>query len=118
MRRTSVTFKLALLGAVLWASVALADEAPISGTITAIDPAAQTLTLEATARGKTRTVIVHLKPSSRIVRFARGTGPGTGGFVEQPAALADLKLGWIVSVTTRHAGDHEIAELVTVVFER
>jgi len=43
-----------LLSGLLWAGTALADEAPISGTIKAVDPVAQTVTLETTAKGKTR----------------------------------------------------------------
>lgn len=105
--------------ALLWGfGVAGADEAPIAGTLKAIDPAAQTLTIEATAKGKTRQVTVHLKPESKIVRFTRATEPGKTGFVEQPVALTDLKPGWMVSVTTKHEGNKEVAEVVKVVLER
>lgn len=103
----------------LWSiGVAGADEAPIAGTLKAIDPAAQTLTIEATAKGKTRQVTVHLKSESKIVRFTRATEPGKTGFVEQPVALTDLKPGWMVSVTTKHEGNKEVAEIVKVVLER
>jgi len=96
----------------------IADEAPISGTVKAVDPAAQTLTVETTAKGKTRTVTILLKPGSRIVKFVRSTEPGKTGFVEQTIALDDLKPGWIVSVTAKHEGDREVAEIVKVVLER
>jgi hypothetical protein len=33
-------------------------------------------------------------------------------------ALGDVKPGWIVSVTTTHEGDKEVADLVKVVLER
>ncbi len=97
---------------------AVADEAPISGTVKAVDPAAQTLTVETTAQGKTRTVTILLKPGSRIVKFVRPTEPRKTGFDEQAIALGDLKPGWIVSVTAKHEGDREVAEIVKVVLER
>ncbi len=102
----------------LLATVAVGDEAPISGTVKAVDAAAQTIALESTAKGKTRQVVVHLKPGARIVKFIRTTEPGKTGFVEQPLALTDLKPGWIVSVQTKHEGDQEVAEAVKVVLER
>jgi hypothetical protein len=95
-----------------------ADEAPISGTVKAVDVAARTLTLETSARGKTREVVVHLTPGARIVKFVRAAEPGKTGFLEQALALADLKVGWVVSVEARHEGHREVAELVTVVLER
>src|SRR2546422_7833287 len=95
-----------------------ADEAPISGTVRAIDTAANTLTLQATAKGKTRDVTIVLKPESKIVRFVRPTEPGKTGFVEQALALTDLKPGWVVSVTTKHEGANEVAEVVKVGLER
>ena len=98
--------------------IATADEAPISGTVKSVDPAGQTVTLETTAKGKTRQVVVHLKPGGKVVRFTRSTAPGQTGFVEQAVALADLKPGWIVSAATKHEGDKEVAELVKVVLER
>lgn len=97
------------------ASVAAADEAPIAGRIIAVDSAAQTITVEAAAGGKTRTIVIDVRPASRVVRFARGAD---GKFAEQSAALADLRPGWMVSVKTRHEGDREVAELVRVVHER
>ena len=99
-------------------SVVAADEAPISGTVKTVDPAARTLTLESTAKGKTRLVVVHLKPGSKIVKFARPTEPGKTGFVEQALGLGDLKPGWIVSVEARHEGGKEVADVVKVVLER
>jgi hypothetical protein len=106
-----------LAGAVVTAP-ALADEAPISGTVKAVDPAANTVTLEATAKGKTRTVVVYLKPGAKIVKFIRSTEPGQTGFVEQQLALTDLKPGWIVSAEAKHEGDKEVADVVKVVLER
>ena len=103
---------------VLGAAHTVADEAPISGTVKAIDASAKTLTLRTTAQGKTRDVTIVLKPDSKIVKFARPTEPGKTGFIEQPLALSDLKPGWIVSVTTKHEGGNEVAETVTVVMER
>src|SRR5712691_4311998 len=82
------------------------------------DTAASTLTLQTTAKGKTRDVTILLKPGSKIVRFARPTEPGKTGFVEQPIALGDHKAGWVVSVTTKHEGGSEVAEIVKVVLEK
>jgi hypothetical protein len=109
---------MALLALTLGIGPATADEAPISGTVKAVDPAAQTLTVQTTAQGKTRDVTILLKPGSRIVKFARPTEPGKTGFVEQAIGLGDLKPGWIVSVTAKHEGDREVAEIVKVVLER
>ncbi len=113
-RRLALT---ALTLLVLAASVA-ADEGPISGALKAVDPAAGTLTLESTAGGRTRQVVVHVKPGTRIVKFVRPSQPGAPGFVEQPVALADLRPGWILSVRARHEGQREVADAVTVVLER
>ena len=107
-----------LISGLIGMGVAFADEAPISGTVKAIDPVAQTVTLEATAKGKTREVTVDIKPASRIVRFMRSVEPGKPGFVEQTATLADLKPGWVVSVTSKHEGGREVADIVKVVLER
>ena len=52
------------------------------------------------------------------MKFARPTEPRKTGFVEQSLALTDLKPGWIVSVTARHEGGAEVAEVVKVVLER
>ena len=105
-------------GVLFFATVAVADEAPIAGSVKAVDAGARTVTLEATAQGKTRQVVVHLKPGARVVRFVRATDPGKTGFVEQLLPLTALKPGWIVSVETKHEGDREVAELVKVVLER
>ena len=102
----------------LAATVAVADEAPLSGTVKAVDPAAQTVTIESTAKGKTRVVVVHLRPGAKVVKFSRPSEPGKTGFVEHPVALADLKPGWIVSVATRHEGEKETADLVKIVLEK
>lgn len=112
-----ITWKL-VPSVLFFAAVAVADEAPISGTVKAVDTAAQTVTLESTAKGKTRQVVVHLKPGARVVKFVRATEPGKTGFVEQPVPLAALKPGSIVSVETKHEGDKEVADLVKVVLER
>ena len=107
-----------VVSVVLSSAVAGADEAPISGTVKAVDAGAQTVTLESTAKGKTRTVVVHLKPSAKIVKFTRSSEPGKTGFVEQAIGLTDLKPGWIVSVEAKHEGDKEVADVVKVVLER
>src|SRR2546427_7499803 len=97
---------------------AAADEAPISGTVQAIDASANTLRLQTTAKGKTRDVTIVLKPDSKILKFTRATEPGTTGFVEQPLTLSDLKPGWVVSVTTKHEAGKEVAEVVKVILEK
>ncbi len=104
--------------AVVSAGHSVADEGPISGAVKAIDASGKTLTLQTTAKGKTRDVTIILKPESKIVKFTRPTEPGKTGFVAQPLALSDVKPGWIVSVTTRHEGGNEVAEIVTVVLEK
>jgi hypothetical protein len=111
-------FLLLAITMVFAVGIASADEAPISGTVKSVDSTAQTVTLETTAKGKTRQVVVHLKPGGKVVRFTRSTAAGQTGFVEQAVALADLKPGWIVSAATKHEGDKEVAELVKVVLER
>ena len=108
----------ALAIALLASSVALADEAPISGAVKSVDTVAQTVTIESTAKGKTRQVIVYLKPGARVVKFTRSTDPAKLGFVEQVVPLADVKPGWLVSIATKHEGDKEVADLVKVVLER
>jgi hypothetical protein len=70
--------------------MAFADEALISRTVRSIDPAAQKVTLETTAKGKTRQLMIDIKPASWTVRFTRSTEPGNIGFVEQTAALAGM----------------------------
>ena len=114
-----VTGLLSVLVVAAWlVGVAVADEAPISGPVKAVDPAAQTLTIETTAKGKARQVVVYLKPGAKVVRYTRATEPGKTGFVEQTVALGDVKPGWIVSVSTKHEGDKEVADLVKIVLER
>src|SRR2546427_226633 len=103
---------------VLSAAHSGADEAPISGTVKAIDASVKTLTLQTTARGKTRDVTIVLKPETKIVKFVRPAEPGKTGFVEQPLALTDIRPGWVVSVTTKHEGGNELAEIVKVVLEK
>jgi uncharacterized protein YoxC len=72
-RRRRTVFK-ALTVAFLIVAIALvvlafADEAPIAGTVKTIDASANTLTLQTTAKGKTRDVTILLKPDSKIVKF-------------------------------------------------
>jgi len=107
-----------LIMAIALVVLAFGDEAPIAGTVKAIDASANTLTLQTTAKGKTRDVTILLKPDSKIVKFARATEPGKTGFVEQPLTLSDLKPGWVVSVTTKHESGKEVAEAVKVILEK
>ena len=72
------------------AGSAVADEAPISGTVQAIDASANTLRLQTTAKGKTRDVTIVLKPDSKIVKFTRAMEPGTTGFVEAGKEVAEV----------------------------
>lgn len=113
----TLTVMMTIASVLAW-SVAAADEAPISGTVRKVDPAAKTLTLEVAAKGKTREVVVHMKPGAKVVRFTRATEPGKTGFVEHELPLAEVKPGWIVSATTRHEGGNEVAEVVKVVLEK
>jgi len=115
VKKLALTMALLFLGS---PAAAVADEAPISGTVKAVDAGAQTLTLNVTAKGKTREVVVHMKPGAKVVKFARATEPGKSGFVEQEVSLGDLKPGWIVSATTKHEGDKEVADMVKVVMEK
>ena|SRR2546425_829718 len=109
---------LAVVAMMAAAFPSIADEAPISGTVKAVDASAKTLTLQTTSKGKTRDVTIFLKPDSKIVKFARATEPGKTGFVEQPLTLTDLKPGWVVSVTAKHEGGNEVADMVKVVLEK
>jgi hypothetical protein len=95
-----------------------ADEAPISGTVKAVDVGAQTLMLEVASEGMTREVIVYMKPGAKIVRFIRAIEPGKPSFVEQELPLGAVKVGWIVSATTKHEGNREMAEQVKIIVER
>ena len=94
-----------------------ADEAPITGTVKAVDSAGNILAVQAMAKGKPREVAIHVRPDTKIVRFVRGA-EGKGGFDEQTAALADIKPGWTVTVTTVHEGDKEVARLIRIVHEK
>ena len=58
-----------LIVAIALVVLAFEDEAPIAGTVKTIDASANTLTLQTTAKGKTRDVTVLLKPDSKIVKF-------------------------------------------------
>ena len=107
----------ALVSGMLWASGVAADEVPIAGTIKAVDPAAQTLSVESAVKGKTRVVVIHMRPGSKIIRFVR-SADAKGGFAEQALTLDEIKPGWIVSVKTRHDGELEVAELVRIVHEK
>ena len=114
---SSTVFGMISLLVVMCAVPARADEAPIAGTLKAVDVAAQTLTVNTTAKGRARQVVIEITPETRIVRFARVDEPGKTGFAERPVALGELKPGWTVSVVTRHAGSREVAEVVKVVHE-
>jgi hypothetical protein len=116
-KATFVVAALVVIGVVSSAH-SVADEAPISGTVKAIDASARTLTLQTMVQGKTRDVTIVLKPETKIVKYARPTEPGKTGFVEQSLALSDLKPGWIVSVTTKHESGNEVAQIVTIVLEK
>ena len=96
-------------------SGAIADEAPITGTVKAVDTTKKMLIVEASARGKTRQVEIDIKPETKIVRFARAADGK--GFGEQAVALEDLRPGWTVTVKTNHHGNREVAETVRVVHE-
>ncbi len=58
-----------LIVAIALVVLAFEDEAPIAGTVKTIDASANTLTLQTTAKGKTRDVTILLKPDSKIVKF-------------------------------------------------
>ena len=118
MRRAIQRRTLIGLLSLSFAVVAIADEGPIAGTVKSVDATARTVTIQTTAKGKTREVTIHLKPESKIVKFARATTPGQSGFVEQALGLTDLKPGWIVSVTAKHEGSNEVADVVKVVLEK
>ena len=95
-----------------------ADEAPIAGTLRAVDTAARTITVESAARGRVRTVVIEIPPTTKIVRFTRSPGAPQSGFSEQALGLEELKPGWMVSVKTRHEGQREVAEYLRVVYEK
>jgi hypothetical protein len=107
-----------VLATTIGMGMAIADEAPISGTVKKVDLLAKTLTLEVASKGKTRDVVVYMKPGARVVRFARATEPGKTGFVEQEVPLTEVKPGWIVSAATKHEGEREVAEQVKIIVER
>jgi hypothetical protein len=98
------------------AEVGLGDEAPITGIVKAVDAVSGTLTVETRAKGTAREVMIEVRPSTKVVRFAREGGGGA--FKEQPMALEAVGPGWTVSVTTRHEGTREVAELVRVLHEK
>lgn len=60
------TILLMVLTMALGVWTASADEAPIAGTVKTVDVGAQTLTLEVASKGKTREVIVYMKPGPRL----------------------------------------------------
>lgn len=103
--------------ALVAAPPALADSLPIAGTVKSVDTPAGTFVVESVNKGKVRHVTIHMRGDSKIVRFQRSADAGKPGFNERPAALADLRPGWTVSVKTRHEADKEVAELVKVVHE-
>jgi hypothetical protein len=101
---------------VVTGAVAIADEAPITGTVKAVDATKKTLTVEASARGKTRQVEIDLTPATKIVRFVRAADGK--GFGEQAATLDEIRPGWTVTVKTHHQGNREVADTVRVIHER
>jgi len=109
---------LVVSAAFLAALPALADSAPIAGTVKSVDAPGGTFVVEGFNKGRVRQVTIHMRGDSKIVRFQRSADASTPGFNEQPAALADLRPGWTVSVKTRHEGDKEVAEVVRVVHEK
>jgi hypothetical protein len=115
-RTALITQGLVAIAFVLLSTLAHGDEVPITGVVTAVDATAKTMTVEARAKGKVRQVVIDIRPTTKIVRFAR-EAPG-GAIKEQTATLEDLKPGWTVSVTTKHDGPREVAELVRVVHEK
>jgi hypothetical protein len=108
----------AAAGLLLFAIVAIADKAPIAGSVTAVDADARTVTLDTTAQGRRARWWCTSSQERRSCRFVRATEAGKTGLVEQPLPLAALKPGWIVSVEPKHDGDRKVAELVKVVLER
>ena len=98
--------------------VAAADEAPIAGTVKAVDVTEKTMTVETPGRAGARTVVIEIRPESRIIRTRRSTADGRPGFVEEAVALEEIKPGWTVSVTTKHDGDREVAVVVKVLMDR
>jgi hypothetical protein len=104
--------------ATMSAALAIADEAPISGTVKSVDLAARTLTVEVASKSKVRVVTIHLKPDAKVVRFTRSAQSGQSSFVEQEVPLTEVKAGWVVSAATKHEGNREVADQIKVVFER
>lgn len=115
-RLISVAAGLLCMVIVVTAAVVNADEAPISGIVKAVDAANKTITVEASARGRTRQVVIEITPATKIVRFARAAD-GTG-MKEQSAALEDIRTGWTVTVQAHHKGNREVADTLRVVHER
>jgi hypothetical protein len=96
--------------------IVLAHEAPITGTVKAVDTAARTVTLDAVVEGTRVEVAIHVGPDTRVVRLTRAA-QALFRFVERPATLADIRPGATVSVTTDHEGEREIARLVRILHE-
>jgi hypothetical protein len=105
-----------ILALTVWWTVAQAHDGPVTGIVQAVDAEAMTVTVQSTATGATRAVLIHVRPDTRIVRFTRAANRKFA-FVEQPATLTDLKPGWTVSVSTDHEGEKEVARLVRVLHE-
>jgi hypothetical protein len=114
--KARVVAGLLLIALISVAEVGLGDEAPITGIVKAVDAASGTLIVEARAKGTVREVTIEVRASTRVVRFAREGGGGA--FKEEPTSLEAIRPGWTVSVTTRHEGTREVAELVRVVHEK
>ena len=58
------------------------------------------------------------RPPRCQTRALESTEPGKTGFTEQEVPLGAVKAGWIVSATTKHEGNREVAEQVKIVVER
>ena len=89
-RTALITQGLVAIAFVLLSTLAHGDEVPITGVVTAVDATTKTMTVEARAKGKVRQVVIDIRPTTKIVRFAR-EAPG-GAIKEQTATLEDLAL--------------------------
>ena len=116
VRRTSMATWLLCLAIFFAPALVGADKGPITGTVKAVDTGNKTLTVEASARGKTRRVVIDVPAATKIVRFARGADGKEFG--EQAATLEEIRPGWTVTVKTQHRGSREIADSVRIVDER
>jgi hypothetical protein len=75
------------------AVTARADEAPIAGVVKSIDVGAQMFIVEATAKG-TRQVTIHVRPTSRVVRFVRSDQGRAASSNRWPPWRISSPAGW------------------------